>query len=82
MTSPLWNYVQILSRYLPLPHALTPKHLDDDTMVHATETNDRQVTTGWNGSYMKSKDPYALMRDCNANSRWAPMQPLQHSMVD
>ncbi|RYP41314.1 hypothetical protein DL769_011580 [Monosporascus sp. CRB-8-3] len=24
---------------------------------------------GWNGTFVKSKDPYALMRDCNANSR-------------
>ncbi|KAF4122758.1 hypothetical protein GMORB2_7065 [Geosmithia morbida] len=37
-------------------------------MVHATETNGHSPD-GWNGSYMNSKDPYALMRDCNANSR-------------
>ncbi|KAI1370592.1 hypothetical protein F4677DRAFT_465078 [Hypoxylon crocopeplum] len=24
---------------------------------------------GWNGTFVKAKDPYALMRDCNANSR-------------
>ncbi|KAJ5094156.1 hypothetical protein N7456_010017 [Penicillium angulare] len=25
--------------------------------------------TGWNGTTIEAKDPYALMRDCNANSR-------------
>lgn len=25
---------------------------------------------GWNGTSIKAKDPYALMRDCNANCRY------------
>lgn len=32
-------------------------------MAEPTEAN------GWNGTFVKAKDPYALMRDCNANSR-------------
>ncbi|KAI1126287.1 hypothetical protein F5Y10DRAFT_293938 [Nemania abortiva] len=34
-------------------------------------SNDTPVHNGWNGTYIKAKnnDVYALMRDCNANSR-------------
>lgn len=24
---------------------------------------------GWNGTFVKAKDPYALMRDCDSSSR-------------
>jgi hypothetical protein len=27
------------------------------------------TANGWNGTIIEAKDPYALMRDCNANSR-------------
>ncbi|CAI6101421.1 unnamed protein product [Clonostachys chloroleuca] len=33
------------------------------------QTHNGNTPNGWNGTIMKSKDTYALMRDCNANSR-------------
>lgn len=36
---------------------------------HKQNGTNGHTSNGWNGTFMKSKDPYALMRDCNANSR-------------
>jgi hypothetical protein len=33
------------------------------------ETKGSTKFNGWNGTHVKASDPYALMRDCNANSR-------------
>ncbi|KAK8025417.1 hypothetical protein PG990_003240 [Apiospora arundinis] len=43
-----------------------------DPKQQQTETHVEEVLSrpnGWNGTYVKAKDPYALMRDCDASSR-------------
>ncbi|KAI0387253.1 hypothetical protein F5Y04DRAFT_286477 [Hypomontagnella monticulosa] len=49
------------------------------TVLQVTEhaLEDDKKPNGWNGTYVNGKDPYALMRGCNANSRspWIPYHP-------
>lgn len=35
------------------------------------------AANGWNDTIVKAKDPYVLMRDCNANSRFVPLRQRQ-----
>jgi hypothetical protein len=41
----------------------------DDKIPKDISTPQLLIANGWNGTIIEAKDSYALMRDCNANSR-------------
>ncbi|KAJ5622635.1 hypothetical protein N7528_005867 [Penicillium herquei] len=54
--------------------SLTTSIREDGHLMHAgiprtDSVPEPQTANSWNGTVVEAKDPYALMRDCNANSR-------------
>lgn len=47
----------------------TKGHTVDDNIPKDNSVPQLPTANGWNGTIIEAKDPYALMRDCNANSR-------------
>ncbi|KAJ6015161.1 hypothetical protein N7540_009752 [Penicillium herquei] len=48
---------------------------EDDSVLGIPTAN------GWNGTMIEAKDPYALMRDCNANSRLTAQHYLWRELL-
>jgi hypothetical protein len=44
-------------------------HSVDDKIPKDNSVPQLLTAKGWNGTFIEAKDSYALMRDCNANSR-------------
>ena len=51
-------------------HAVTMPDANSTESMKQTNGVNGQAPTGWNGTFMTTKDSYALKRDCNANSRY------------
>jgi hypothetical protein len=52
-------------------HSVDCKIPKDNSVPHLLAAN------GWNETTIEAKDPYVLMRDCNANSRFVHLRQRQ-----
>lgn len=54
----------------PVPKILKKKRKLSHTDASIQATNGISEPNGWNGTFAKATDPYALMRDCRSSSRY------------
>ncbi|KAJ5731680.1 uncharacterized protein N7483_006188 [Penicillium malachiteum] len=55
--------------------------LVDDRVPKQDSVPELPASNSWNGTVIKAKDPYALMRDCNANSRLTAQHYLWRDLL-
>ncbi|KAK4110947.1 hypothetical protein N656DRAFT_838135 [Canariomyces notabilis] len=53
----------------------------DHTIKNRQIKNGTALPNGWNGTFVNEKDPYALMRDCNANARLTAQHYLWRDLL-